>query len=530
MNRFIVFLFSLSLIFNSLEAVDEGTKTKAETLYNKKDYLGAFRISESILKTDPKDVYGLRLRLNSSAGLASQKGKWPLMCNQSAKELVNLLPEEEVTSFVTAIWCLNHGSHYAEIVSLVPKVIPQAKEKIGDGNYGLLINVITVAYLKLNERKMAREILFTGISQLSGKEEVMHTGYNVGELFYDEDISLSERERWHELFQKNLFPEKLSNPLIPSIAWNTSLLTDEYVSRGKYNFAFDTISLLYPEMDPHVASYWNFLRDQLLIKYKALQFKTKKSKTEPRRNLKMIFLVVPKTRFKQPLPSALKRYESLDADLSEKALNDLLLSFQYFRDSFESITDGIHWEHEVIHTNSEIQTTNFTDQSFRFVMQPTIESIQPKLSSEVLDKIKASDGVILVWPGTKQPEGVLITNGGGTEWNYGTTTNPEVRLTILSDSNKKIADGNHANHPIFIYHELFHVLEWAYHQSKFPKNDHPYSRRKDWPKDYVGNTEWDFYAETYLKRFMAEDQLDRVYWLGRKEGFYGIKVKEEKGK
>lgn len=180
-----------------------------------------------------------------------------------------------------------------------------------------------------------------------------------------------------------------------------------------------------------------------------------------------------------------------------------------------------------IHKPEEVPSLTTAIWCLNHENQYSIGSIVPQLSEDQLKTIKAADGVIIVWAGTRQPDGVLITNGGGTEWNYGTETDPEVRLTILSDSNKKNASGNHANHPIFIYHELFHVLEWAYHQSKFPKDNHPYQRRKVWPYDYQGETEWDFYSETFQKRMKKEYNLDRVYWQGRKEGFYGILVKEQ---
>ncbi|EOQ88469.1 hypothetical protein LEP1GSC202_2256 [Leptospira yanagawae serovar Saopaulo str. Sao Paulo = ATCC 700523] len=529
MNTKVLFLIGLIFTFFSLEAIDQDTRTKADKLLERKDYLSAYRLSDSILAADPNEAFGWRLRLNVSAALSKQKGKWPNECYQSAKKLGSLVPEEEVTSLVTAIWCLNDDSRYQEIVSLVPNVIPQSRIKIGDGNYGLLINVITIAYMKLNDQRSARNILYAGLSDLSGTPSALHTSYNVGELFFDPEMTMDEREKWHELFKNNLFKEQITNPLIPSIAWNTSILTDEYTKKGKYNFAYETISLLYPEMDLHVSKYWNFLRDQLWIKYKALQFKTKKTKEIPRKKLKLVILIVPKTRLKAPLPAPLTQY-NLDLDLEEKSISDLVLSTEYFRDSFAEITEGIYWDYEIIRTDSEIRDTNLIKDTFRYVMQPSITSIQPPLAGDVLTKIKAADGVLLIWPGTKQPNGVLITNGGGTEWNFGTENDPEVRLTIISDSNKKIADGNHANHPIFLYHELFHVLEWAYHKSKFPKKDHPYMRRKDWPIDYVGNTEWDFYSETFRKRLLVEDKMDRVYWLGRKEGFYGIKIKEENKK
>ncbi len=508
-------------------SVDQAVWKQADSLLKKKDFKGAFKLSETITRDTPEDTFGWWLRLNSSSQLANLKGQWPRECVSAAGQLAKLDNKEEATSFTTAIWCLNHEANYAEMVTLIPKVIPVVRAKIGDDNYGLLINTLTIAYLKLGDKKNARSILMKGLTELSGTQAALHTGYNTGELFQDDTMSREEREEWHRLFSENLFKDKTTSSLIPAIAWNTLILTNMYVTKKKYQDGFDTISMLYPEMDAQVLSHWNFLRDQLYIQYLGLKFKTKRLKEIPKRTLKMVFLVIPKTRLKGNLPGKVAKFGNLDMDLEEKDLADLILSFEYFRDSFEDLSGGIHWEMEVIRTNSEIQSTNLTDEKFRFVMQPSIDSISPKLSDDVLSTIKEADGVVVVWPGTKQPAGVLITNGGGTEWNYGTETNPEVRLTIISDSNKRIASGNHANHPIFLYHEMFHVLEWAYHKTKFPKDNHPYTRRKEWPSDYKGSTEWDFYSETFQKRMLKEDNFDRVYWLGRKEGFYGILVKEQ---
>ncbi|MCW7489472.1 tetratricopeptide repeat protein [Leptospira meyeri] len=519
----VVFGFCFYPIF----AVDKDIWSQADLLMKRKDYKAAFKLSESIIEKNPEDVFGWQLRMNSSSQLAETKGQWPRECVSSALKFSEINKTEEISSITTAIWCLNHENQYTKMVELIPKVIPHARTKVGDGNYALLINVLAVAFDRLNDQKNARSILMRGLSELSGTPAALQTGYNLGDLFRDETMSLEERENWHKLFSENLFKEKKDHPLFPSIAWNTSLLTDLYVSKKKYHDAFEVISLLYPEMDAQLLGHWKFLRDQIYIKYLALKFKTKRLKIPPRKTLKMVFLVIPKTRLKGDLPSQVAKFQNLDSDLNPKDVSDLLLSFEYFRDSFEDLSNGIHWDHEVLQTNSEIQNTNCIDDRFRFVMQPSIGSIVPQLTEDQLKTIRAADGVIVVWAGTRQPDGVLITNGGGTEWNYGTEVEPDVRLTILSDSNKKIASGNHANHPIFIYHELFHVLEWAYHQLKFPKDNHPYQRRKVWPYDYQGETEWDFYSETFQKRMMKEDNLDRVYWQGRKEGFYGILMKEQ---
>ncbi len=520
-------VFLLILVSSSAWSVDQTTWNRADSLMKKKDFKNAFKLSEEITKQTPDDTFGWWLRLNSSAQLASSKGQWPKECVSAANQLSKLDSKEEASSFTTAIWCLNHESNYSEMVSHIPKVIPAARSKIGDDNYGLLINTLTIAYLKLGDKKNARSILLTGLTELSGTQSALHTGYNVGELFQDDSMTIDDREEWHRLFSENLFPEKSSSPLLPAIAWNTMILTNMFVAKNKYQDGFDTISMLYPQMDTQVLNHWGFLRDQLQIQYLALKHKTKRLKELPKRTLKMVYVVIPKTRLKGNPQTKVSKFGNLDKDLVEKDIADLILSFEYFRDSFEELSGGIRWDMEVIRTNSEIQSTNLIDEKVRLVMQPSIESISPKLSEDILTTIKEADGVVIVWPGTRQPDGVLITNGGGTEWNYGTVNDPQVRLTIISDSNKKVASGNHANHPIFLYHEMFHVLEWAYHKSKFPKENHPYSRRKDWPSDYKGTTEWDFYSETFQKRMMKEDNFDRVFWKDRKEGFYGILVKEQ---
>ena len=524
-------IFLIPILFFSIFpilAVDNATWKKADSLLKDKEYQSAYDLSESIITNYPNDTFGWWLRLQSSSQLASTKGKWPQECVTSAFELTKLEPKEEARHYTTAIWCLKHEDRYEEMIELSAKVIPIVRSKIGDDNYALLINTLTIAYSKIDDKKNARNILKHGLTQLTGTTSAIHVAYNVGDLFYDETISIEERISWHRLFSKNLFKEKIDNPLIPAIAWNTLILTDMYFIKNKFRDAFDTISLLYPEMDAHVLNHWSYLRDQLNIRYLGLKFKIKRIKNPPRKKLKMVFLVIPRTRLKGELPEQLKNQKNIDAYLESKDLSDLLLGFHYFQDSFEDISSGIHWDMDVVHSDQEIQSTNFSDDKFRYIMQPNIESIVPKLSNDTLIKLRNSDAIVIVWPGTKQPDGILITNGGGTEWNFGSDQDPHVRLTIFSDSNKnKIASGNYANHPIFLYHEMFHVLEWAYHKSNFPKENHPYLRRNEWPNDYKGSSEWDFYSETILKRMMKEDNLDRLYWKGRKEGFYGILSKEK---
>lgn len=525
--RTFIVLFTLSVSI-SLNADEAKFRKEADSLLQKKDYISAFKLSESIIKEFPENHFGWWLRMHSTSQLSSKKGKWPNLCAESAKQLAILDSANEASTLTNAIWCLRHIEDYKGMISFIPNVIPNSRIKIGDNNYALLINLLSTTYLKLGEKEKARSLLKSGIEELKNTSFISETGYNTAELFQDESISKDERMVWNHLFTETWNPEKKNNPLLPAMIWNTMFLTDMYVLEKKYGQAFDTISLLYPNFDQEVKNHWGFIRDQLYIRYLALKFKLKRTKEEPKKILKFVFLKIEKTRLKTPLPKTLQKFGNLDTDLREKDFQDLILSFEYFQNSFESLSGGIRPEMEVITHEGVIQSTNLRDEKFRFVMQPDIQSIHPKLNEDTLTKIKAADGVILVWPGTRQPAGVLITNGGGTEWNYGTDSDPEIRLTILSDSNKNKNGGNHANHPIFIYHEMFHVLEWAYYKLPFPQENHPYMRRNEWPKDYEGSTEWDFYSETFSKRMMPADNFERVYWLGRMEGFYGIKVKESK--
>lgn len=60
---------------------------------------------------------------------------------------------------------------------------------------------------------------------------------------------------------------------------------------------------------------------------------------------------------------------------------------------------------------------------------------------------------------------------------------------VIPSSLARIGEGNYANSALFFFHEIFHVLEWAYYKSPFPSAEHSFMRRNAWPADYQGNHE-----------------------------------------
>ena len=96
---------------------------------------------------------------------------------------------------------------------------------------------------------------------------------------------------------------------------------------------------------------------------------------------------------------------------------------------------------------------------------------------------------------------VTVTKDDG-DWQH--------RVVIMSDP--KSRSGDELDDALYIFHELFHMLEWAYPEADFPKADHPCNDRQRWPADYVGSTEWDFYQQTFAKRMLPLDRMARIRW------------------
>ena len=153
------------------------------------------------------------------------------------------------------------------------------------------------------------------------------------------------------------------------------------------------------------------------------------------------------------------------------------------------------------------------DGSLKMVRSPVLQAEQVEPALEQTDFIQApdSDMFFLLWPGTPVLPGYTHTiNGGATIKGFQHGGDWQYRVFIMSDPGSN--SGDELDDAIYIFHELFHMLEWAYPEADFPKDHHPCNDRQRWPADYVGTTEWDFYQQTFAKRMLPLDGMARIRW------------------
>ena len=418
----------------------------------------------------------------------------------------------------TAIWCYGQSKKWSEIIALQGAVVPSGLARHGEGNYALVISNLALAHLETGNLQAGRRVLEQGMRQLVKSPQVVHAAYNVSKLFQDPTMRFAERQRWHFLLLEAMQQPRPNNQLADCLTANTYFGVDQGVRERKIREAHLMARTAIDRHDADMVKHWGYLRDMIQIQALALGHDLKPS--QPKRKLKMVFVVVPETRLATGHPV----HGNVDAKLDEADLQELLFNFRYFASAFQALT-GIGWDFKIIRHTGAVTKTTYVSDPPRSVMHPIMESITPAFSALTLREIEQSDAVTLVWAGTRQPAGHLITNGSGTEYGFPIKGKSLHRLLVISDSNKRYLDGNHANSALFWFHEIFHVMEWAYYKSPFPSAEHSYALRDAWPADYQGTTEWDFYRETYLKRFMPEDSLARFEWRSNHEGFYNRKVK-----
>jgi hypothetical protein len=439
------------------------------------------------------------------------------ICGTNGEKAVE---HENKGDYPTAIWCYTNVQNWRAALVLEKKVIPSALSRIGEGNYAGMISQFANAYLGTGQLAQGRRVIEQGMAQLGESPQVIHVAYNVSKLFHDKTMRFAERQKWHKLLLKALKQPRPNNQLIDCFTANTYFGIDQGVRERKiaeaYAMAHDAIE----NYDGDMTQHWGYLRDMIRIQYLALGHDVKPKPAT--RKMKMLFLIVPETKLDADNP----QFGNLDEKLREADAQELMFNFRYFASGFQSLT-GIGWDSKLVRHRGVIRKTTFVSQPPRSIMHPDMTSIDPPLPDTILRDIAESDAVTLIWAGTRQPPGHLITNGSGTEYGFNINGKNHVRMLVISDSNKRYLDGNHANSALFFYHEIFHVLEWAYYKSQFPKDNHPYQRRGEWPADYTGTTEWDFYYETITKRLIPEDAFARFQWRNNHEGFHNRMVREK---
>lgn len=441
----------------------------------------------------------------------------PEICGASGEKAVE---HENKGDYPTAIWCYTNFQNWRAALKLEKKVIPSALSRVGEGNYAGMISQFANAYLGTDQLAAGRRVIEQGIAQLGESPQVIHVAYNVSKLFHDKSMRFGEREKWHRIFLKVLKQPRPNNQIIDCFTVNAYYGIDQGVRENQKSAAYAMARDAIEKYDADMTKHWGYLRDVIRIQYLALSQDMKPRPAD--RKMKMLFLVIPETKLDADNP----QFGNLDEKLREADAQELMFNFRYFASAFQGLT-GIGWDSKIIRHRGVIRKTTFVSQPPRSIMHPDMTSIDPPLSASTLREIGESDAVTLIWAGTRQPPGHLITNGSGTEYGFNINGKNHVRLLVISDSNKRYFDGNHANSALFFFHEIFHVLEWAYYKSQFPKDNHPYSRRSEWPADYTGTTEWDFYSETFTKRLIPEDGFARFQWRNNHEGFHNRMVREK---
>jgi hypothetical protein len=424
---------------------------------------------------------------------------------------------ESKGDFTTAVWCYTNAQNWRPALALQKRLVPSALPRIGEGNFAGMISQFANAHLGVGELSAGRRVIEQGVAALGDSPQAIHVAYNVSKLFHDPTMSFAERQKWHRIFMRLMKLDRPQNQIADCFTANVYFGVDRGVRERKSYLAFAMARDAVESHDADMKKFWGYLRDMIQIQYLAL--KQEATPRRAQRKLKMLFVVVPETKLATGHP----QFGNVDEKLQEADVQELLLNFRYFASAFQAMT-GIGWEAKIIRHRGAVTKSTFISDPPRSVMHADMTSIDPPFSASLLNEIAASDGVTLIWAGTRQPPGHLITNGSGTEYGFPIGGKHLVRLLILSDSNKRYLDGNHANSALFFFHELFHVLEWAYYKSPFPSAEHSFMRRNLWPADFEGSTEWDFYYETFTKRFVPEDGLNRVEWRSNHEGFYNKKA------
>lgn len=420
----------------------------------------------------------------------------------------------------TAIWCYVQSKKWREAIALQRQAVPAGLARYGEGNYALAISNLALAHLESGNPPAGRRVLEQGLRQLLKSPQVVHAAYNVSKLFYDKSMRFAERQSWHKLLIEAMEQLRPNNQLADLLTTNTYFGVDQGVRERKIREAYAMAREAIDRHDADMVRHWGYLRD--MIQIQALALGQDLNPKLPTRKLRIVFVVVPETRLATGHPV----YGNVDAKLDEADLQELIFNFKYFASAFQALT-GVGWDFKIIRHAGAVTKTTYVSDPPRSLMHPVMESIIPAFSARTSSEIEQSDAVALVWAGTRQPPGHLITNGSGTEYGFPIKGQNMHRLLVISDSNKRYLDGNHANSALFWFHEIFHVMEWAYYKSPFPSAEHSYTRRTVWPADYQGSTEWDFYHETYTKRFMPEDGIARFEWRSNHEGFHNRKAKGE---
>ncbi len=534
---FLLALTAFCAIPVNLSAASSDEWQQGQDLINAQKWAAAMEYGESLSQKYPRHHYGPYLIYVAAGNLANTNPAYWETSAKAALKAASLEPARAPTHRAHAVWCLWNLKDYAGIAAQASRLNAGAVQQIGEHNYLLQINYMTIAYVELGQLNTGARFYLRLATPYADKPLIANTANAMQALVGKSAKNLPEPDKWFAfLVTVNKVAETNGHFLSP-LAMLALELGDEFYRRRDFSRALQYFSTALDANRATLAARDSFLHDELRIRQIAASWRKDNPQAKGRTERTAIMLIVPETRLNLPANAAeAERYKAGDTSAASFAANKKILSiaipenqknFQYFSDSVLALTGGeVEWKLKTIPLGgSRITAVEFhTDARYnRWIAQAKPQFIEPPLKNSVLKQALAADATILLWPGTAKHGEIFVTNGGVTEHPWVAGDASTHRALWVSEGDKLLREGGSA---LFYHHEFFHLVEWGYYDRPFPKEDHQAQSRGSWSRDYTGTTEFDFYEQTYLKHVLPVDNLARMEWKSGKTWLYKKKLEK----
>jgi hypothetical protein len=519
----------------NIAAVTDGEWQQGQNLINAQNWAGAIKYGESLSQKYPSHHYGQYLIYVAAERLAGGDTAFWEVSAKAALKAASLEPARAPAHRAHAVWCFWNLKDYAAIAAQALHLNAGAVQQIGEHNYLLQINYITIAYVELGQQNTGARFYLRLATPYADKPVIANTANAMSALVGKSAKNLPEPEKWFSLLVTINQVGETNGYFLSPLAMLALELGDEFYRRKDYARALQYFTTALDANRATLAARDSFLHDELRIRQIAAAWRKENPQAKGRSERTAILLIVPETRLNLPANAAeAERFKAGDTSAASFVANKKIVSiaipenqknFQYFSDSVLALTGGeVEWKLKTIPLGgSRITRVEFhTDPRYnRWIAQAKPQFIEPALSPSVLKQVLAADATILMWPGTAKHPEVFVTNGGVTEQPWVSGDDSSHRALWVSEGDKLMREGGSA---LFYHHEFFHLVEWGYYDRPFPKGDHQAQNRSSWPRDYSGATEFDFYEQSYLKHVLPVDNLARMEWKSGKTWLYKKKL------
>lgn len=521
----------------NLAAVMNAEWQQGQDLVNAQNWVGAIEYGESLSQKYPRHHYGQYLIYIGTGNLANTNPAYWETSAKAALKAASLEPARAPAHRAHAVWCLWNLKDYAGIAAQASRLNAGAVQQIGEHNYLLQINYMTIAYVELGQLNTGARFYLRLATPYADKPAIANTANAMSALVGKSAKNLPEPEKWFSFLVGVNKVAETNGYFLSPLAMLALELGDEFYRRRDYARALQYFTTALDANRATLATRDGFLHDELRIRQVAATWRKDNPQAKGRTERTAIMLIVPETRLNLPANAAeAERFKAGDSSAASFSANKKILSiaipenqknFQYFSDSVLALTGGeVEWKLKTIPLGgSRITAVEFhTDPRYnRWIAQAKPQFIEPSLKGSVLKQVLAADATILMWPGTAKHGEIFVTNGGITEHPWVSGDETSHRALWVTEGDKLLREGGSA---LFYHHEFFHLVEWGYYDRPFPKEDHQSQRRSEWPGNYTGTTEFDFYEQTYLKHVLPIDNLTRMEWKSGKTWLYKKKLEK----